>query len=1087
MARRTVVAVAVLAAASAVLLVAQAFLLASVLASIVDGKPVGPRSLGALAGVLAGRALVAWGSRVVAARGAAGAKEELRARAVDHALALGPEWISARGTGELSALTTRGLDALDAYFTEYVPALVTACVVPLVAGAAVLYADWPSALILALTVPLLPVFGALVGMHTADRVQASMGGQQRLSGHLLELIRALPVLVAFRRADAQAEAVRRVSDRHRRAAIGTLRTAFSSAFVLELIATLSVALVAVTIGVRLVSGDLALAIGLGVLLLVPECYQPLRAVGAAFHASEDGVEAVRRVAEVLGEHAPAAAGGARLPAGRELRVEGLRVRRRGEFAPDGESFVARPGTVTWLRSSSGAGKTTTLSVLLGFVRPASGGVSVGGRPLDELDPVAWRRELAWVPQFPVLPGETVRAVLASAGADLDRPPSEPEIQSVTGSLGIADLLEREPGELSIGERQRVAVARALLRLRLGAWLLLLDEPTAHLDEPNAARVLGEVRAAADRGAAVVLAAHRAAGAEDPADHAVDVSTSGPVRSELVSTTGGRLLSLRELVDKRIFAGVVLGALALLAGVALAATSGWLIAKASQQPPMLTLTVAIVGVRTFGLGRAVLRYLERLVTHDAALRGATRLRVRLWRALVRLGPARSSGYGSAGEHQRNLVDDIDTVRDLVPRVLTPPMVVAVVVSCAVGAQALVLPSAGGVLAGAVLVGGLGAAFAQFHVEQRATAALAERRRGVQTRVLMLFEAAAELLAYGSAHERRAELAASDRALVRLARRIALGEGVAGALITAACGAAALACTWLALDAVRAGALDPVLAPVLALVPLALAEVLALVPPVAVHAEALRGARARLGALLEGAQAAAVDPGGAVHPGGVVHSGETVHSGTAVQLHHATVRWPGARTPALFDVELDVPAGAHIAVLGPSGSGKSTLLAAVLGFLPPEHGTVQVSAEVIWAPQDPQLVSTTLAENLRLGDPHATDAQLADVLRAVHLGAFAERLHTVLGSAGAGLSGGQARRLSLARALLAVRRAERPAVVLLDEPTAHLDAATARGVLANLRAELAGHTVLHVTHHVEDTEGADLVLEVRAGRVHQLTAA
>ncbi|NBH07358.1 ABC transporter transmembrane domain-containing protein, partial [Amycolatopsis sp. SID8362] len=237
--------------------------------------------------------------RTVSARAAATAQRELRAQAVDHALRLGPEWIAHRGHGELTALTTRGLDALDAYFREYLPALVTAAVVPLGAGAAILFADWPSGVIIALTVPLLPMFAILVGKYTAGRVAGATDATHRMSERLLELVRVLPVLTAFRRAAAQGETVRQLSERHRRATLKTLKVAFSSAFVLELAATLSVALVAVVIGVRLAGGHLPLAIGLGVLILAPECYQPLRAVGAAFHSSEDGVEAVRRVADLL--------------------------------------------------------------------------------------------------------------------------------------------------------------------------------------------------------------------------------------------------------------------------------------------------------------------------------------------------------------------------------------------------------------------------------------------------------------------------------------------------------------------------------------------------------------------------------------------------------------------------------------------------------------------------------------------------------------------------------------------------------------------------------------------------------------------
>ncbi|MFC4005112.1 thiol reductant ABC exporter subunit CydD [Prauserella oleivorans] len=1052
-ARRALAASALLALLNAATLVAQAFLLAAVLADIVAGHTANLTTrLTVLVGVVLVRAVLGWATRVVAARAAAGAKEELRAKAVDHALRLGPEWIAQRGPAQLTAVTTKGLDALDAYFTDYLPALVTAAVVPLAAGSAVLVADWPSAVVIALTLPLLPLFGILIGKYTADRVSAVSDAVQRLSGHLLELVRALPVLAAFRRAEAQAEAVRRVNDRHRRATLSTLRVAFTSAFALELAATLSVALVAVLIGVRLVNGDLSLAIGLGVLILAPECYQPVRAVGTAFHASEDGVESVRRVADVLAEPAPAD-GTTPAPRG-EVRVSDLRVRRRGRYAPDGESFTVRPGETVWLRSPSGAGKTTTLSVLLGFLRPDSGTVTVAGTPLADIAMSSWRENIAWVPQSPAFAGGTVRDELVLAAPTA----TEADIGAVLDRLGLTGLGAACVSRLSTGQRQRLALARALLRVRAGAWLLLLDEPTAHLDAVNAQRVLAAIRDAEQEGAAVVVAAHERAALETGAEP----TTARPGADADPEPDAARPAPLRTLLDRRFLGGAALGAAALLAGVALTATSGWLIARASQQPPILMLTVAVVGVRTFGLARAGLRYLERVVTHDAAFRIAGRLREQLWRALVRLGPALTLTL-HRGEGQQRLVSDVDTIRDLLPRVATPPLVVTIVLLAACAVQAAVLPEAGLALAIAMLVGGLLAPAAALAVERRATSTLAAGRRAVERQVLGLFDAAAELIAVGAHRRRRRDLAGTDATLVAAARRQALGAGVADAVIIAVTGGAAVTGTWLAGRAVAQGSLDPVLAPVLALVPLALAEVLALLPPVAQHRDALRQARARLAALT-GREAKHTPAGHGDH----------------IELRDADLRWPGTDAPVLRSVTVDIPAGSHVAVIGPSGSGKSTLLAALLGFLPIDHtghsSRAVLPERVAWAPQEPQLVSTTVAENLRLADPHATDDQLAAAARLAGLPGL--DLATVLDSAGAGLSGGQAQRLALARALLAAPHTD---VVLLDEPTAHLDPATADRVLAGLREALRGKTVVHVTHRAEEVAGADLVLEVRDGQV------
>jgi len=496
---RSLVLVGVLSLVRAATLVAQAFLLAGVLSGIVTTRTTdGLVLLSWLAGVVVVRGGVDWAIQVVSVRAAASTKEEIRSRILDHSLRHGPEWVERRGAAKLTALVTRGLDSLDGYFTEYLPALVTAAVVPPAVGVAVLVADWPSAVVIALTVPLLPLFAILVGKYTDDRVGAATDAVHRMSDHLLELVRALPVLTAFGRARQQSETVRTASERHRRTNLATLRIAFSSAFVLELAAMLSVALVAVVIGIRLASGDMALAIGLGVLIVAPECYQPLRTLGAAFHASEDGLEALRRSERLLAE-APRQSG-TRVPGAGPVRVRQLRVARRGGYAPDGVSFTVRPGETVRLDDPSGAGKTTTLATLLGFVAPCSGDVTIDDIPIDEVDLSTWRAKVAWVPQTPTFTGGTVREELVAVTTD-----GEP--RAVLAELGLPDVIDRPVDTLSAGQRQRVALARALLKLRAGGWLLLADEPTAHLDDVAAGLVRSALTRAAEAGAAVVVAAH----------------------------------------------------------------------------------------------------------------------------------------------------------------------------------------------------------------------------------------------------------------------------------------------------------------------------------------------------------------------------------------------------------------------------------------------------------------------------------------------------------------------------------------------------------------------------------------------------
>jgi ATP-binding cassette subfamily C protein CydCD len=1036
----------VLAALTAAALVAQALALATAVANAVTGVPFSATPFAVLAAAVVVRSLLAWATESTAARAAAGAKEELRAALLDRALERGPEWIAARGTAELAVLATRGLDALDAYFTKYLPALVTAVVVPPLAGAWILLTDPTSAVLIAITVPLIPIFAILVGWYTQRRVERSADVTERLSGHLLELVRALPVLTAFGRAAAQGEAVRRVGEEHRRATTGTLRVAFLSALVLEIAASLSVALIAVGIGLRLVSGEMTLVVALAVLILAPECYLPLRAAGAAHHASEDGLEAVRRVAEVVaaeGDREP----GRRTPPARvrSVRVGGLRVRRRDGFAPDGESFELRAGHVHRLDGPSGAGKSTTLGVLLGFVRPDAGRITVDDADLATLDPAVWRRRVAWVPQRPAFAAATPFGELELAVADQPGgPPTRQEALAVLADVGAEHLADRPVRELSTGERQRVAVARALLRVRRGASVLLLDEPTAHLDPVTATRVTSAMSGAADGGAAVLLITHRVTERTEGVDVPAEVVTA--VRD----APTGPPPPLRALLTRRTLAGGLLGVGALGAGIALSAVSAYLIARAWQQPPILTLSVLVVGVRTFALLKGVLRYLERVVSHDAAFRLAGTLRVRLWDAVVRRGPARQRP-----DALQRLVDDTDTVRDLVPRVLVPPLVTAGVAAGAVVLHLFLLPQAGLALALALLLGGVAAPALAVAVERRASTALSTGRRAVSADVLTLLSAAPDLIATGAYLRRRADLAELDADLAGQARRQALGAGAATAVLHLTTGLAALVCTALGAVAAAGGTLNPILVPVLGLVPLALAEALSTLAPAAQQLPTLRAAHARL--TLD------VPPPAAPPARGL-------------RLTGVDVRWPGAETPALRGVDLDVPRGSRVAVLGPSGAGKSTLFALLLGFLPAERGLAALPERVAWCPQEPQLVSTTVRENLRLADPHASDERLREALVLAGLPDWTDRLDLVVD--GATTSGGEAQRLSLARAWLFDAD-----VVLLDEPTAHLDEPTARALLDRLDEALRGRTVLHITHRPEEARGADVVLEVVGGRVRE----
>ena len=641
----------VLALSAAGLVVAQASLLAAILADGFAGAGLRPAPLVALGAVMALRALLTWVRGMLGQRAAAEAKRALRDRLTARLGQGEPLRLSARHHGESATLLTRGLDALDPYVVGQLPAKAAASIVPLVVVGWLWWTDWTSGLIVLVTLPLIPVFGALVGLHTAQRTARQWQLLARLGGHFLDVVTGLPTLRAFGREGHQVRVVAEMADAHRRATMRTLRVAFLSSFVLETVATLSVALVAVPVGLRLLGGEVDLRTALTVLLLAPEAYLPLRAVGAAFHDSAEGVVVAERVFAVLdeepgvrGEHrsggtavrvmsesggtsrtVPGAAscevlgatsrevlgaasrevlgatsrevlgaasrevlgatsremlgatsrevlgaaasrevlgatsrevlgtasrevlgtasrevlgtaspevlcaaprevlgatsrevlgtafGAARAAPSMALRDVTVRYPGRAAPALHRVSLAVRPGEHLALVGPSGAGKSSLLSLLLGFVAPASGRVEVDGTDLGHLDPDAWRARVAWVPQRPHLFAESVADNIRLGRPDATDAEVREAARAASADLFIGELprgydtlLGEHGAGLSAGQRQRVALARAFLK---DAPVLLLDEPTAHLD-PESEAAVTRATVALMRGRTAVVVAHR---------------------------------------------------------------------------------------------------------------------------------------------------------------------------------------------------------------------------------------------------------------------------------------------------------------------------------------------------------------------------------------------------------------------------------------------------------------------------------------------------------------------------------------------------------------------------------------------------
>jgi ATP-binding cassette, subfamily C, bacterial CydD len=509
LARRALTVCVAAGLAATLLLLAQMTLLATVIAGAAEGRlgQVPAAVAVALVAIMAARAGLAHVVELSGRGAATKVMSALRAELISRRLRPGADQPGRGDSAELAAAAVQGVDGLETYFARYLPQVVLAVVVPVAVLGWSAAVDLTSALIMAVTLPVIPVFMALIGRSAGARARANFEALAGLSAWFLDLVRGLPTLRAFNRGSAQAAGIREATDRYRRATMGTLRLSFLSGVVLDLAATLSIALVAVTLGVRLVAGSLELRPALTVLLLVPELFAPVRAVASLFHASADGLAATERILDAL-DRAPIRESPQRrvgFPPARPaeaarvgLRAVTVRYPGRPRPALDGVDLDLRPGELVAVVGASGAGKTTLGRVLVGLTRPDEGLVLAGGRPLDDADLDWWRERVAWASQHPVLVPGTVAANLA-----LGRPDAEPAAVEEAARLAGADrFVRRLPAGydtvvgaggrgLSAGQRQRLGLARALLR---DAPLLVLDEPTVHLDPAAAARVGATVEA-----------------------------------------------------------------------------------------------------------------------------------------------------------------------------------------------------------------------------------------------------------------------------------------------------------------------------------------------------------------------------------------------------------------------------------------------------------------------------------------------------------------------------------------------------------------------------------------------------------------
>lgn len=520
----------------------QTFLIAGIAAPIFYGdkdvSQVLPLII-VLAVVFLIRTLVSYVQGAVGHRSALKVITDLRTRVLRHAGELGDRWLSKGNTSQVVTLSTRGLDDLEDYFVQFLPQLLLCFTATPALLFVIIWLDWISALLIIGCIPLIPIFMILIGKMTSRYSNERLAAMQKLGTQLLDLLAGLATLKALGREKGPQERVKKLGDSFAKKTMQTLYVAFLSGAALEFLTTLSTALVAVSVGFRMVDGEILLFEGLVIIMLTPELFKPLREVGTQFHASSNGVAAAEKAFTILETPLPPASGTAPVP---NLDTTAIRFNDLSVFAP-GRATVAPanlsaeipPGQVTILRGPSGSGKTTAVNVLLSLLEPSSGSVTVGETDLRDIDREAWWSNITWVPQRPVLVPGTVATNL-----EVTDPHNDPALERAAELTGFAEIVKTLPHGwdtvighggtgLSVGQRQRLALTRALISSRK---IVIMDEPSAHLDAVSEEYVSGVVRMLKETGHTVVVIAHRSA-ISALADVVIDVSsTTRDITAEL---------------------------------------------------------------------------------------------------------------------------------------------------------------------------------------------------------------------------------------------------------------------------------------------------------------------------------------------------------------------------------------------------------------------------------------------------------------------------------------------------------------------------------------------------------------------------